>query len=141
MIGNGYREPPVIPVGGELPPMEPRPERSCKPTPGKASEPKGKSGKRSAGERFRVLNSFVDFTLAQLSRAEIAVWLILYRDTRDGTARTGMTDLARRAGCSRRAVVSAVRKLEKLALLKIVHRGGFHRGSSRYRVRPLVKDT
>jgi hypothetical protein len=140
MIGNGYREPRIIPVGGELPPMEPRSERSCKQAPGKASAPKGKTGKRSASERFRVLNNFVDFTLAQMSRAEIAVWLTLYRDTRDGTARTGMTDMARRAGCSRRSVVSAVQRLEKLGLLKVVHRGGINRGSSRYRVRPFVKD-
>jgi hypothetical protein len=138
MIGNGYREPRIIPVGGELPPMEPRAERSRKPTPGKASEPKGKTGKRSAGERFRTLNNFVDFTLAELSRAEIAVWLILYRDTRDGTARTGMADIARRAGCSRRQIVRAVQRLEKLGLLKVVHRGGFRRGASRYRVNPLV---
>ena len=140
MIGDGYHDPRIIPVGAELPPMEPRSERISTPTPGKASEPKGKAGKRSAGERFRALNTFVDFTLAELSRAEIAVWLILYRDTRDGTARTGMADLARRAGCSRRAVVSAVQKLEKVELLRIVHRGGIHRGPSRYRVRPLVKD-
>ena len=138
MIGNGYREPRIIPVGAELPPMEPRPGRSHKPTPGKANEPKGKTGMRSAGERFRTLNNFVDFTLADLSRAEIAVWLILYRDTRDGTARTGMADLARRAGCSRRHIVRAVLRLEKLGLLKVVHRGGFRRGASRYRVNPLV---
>jgi hypothetical protein len=138
MIGNGHREPRIIPVGGELPPMEQRPERSGKPTPGKANEPKGKPGKRSAGERFRTLNNFVDFTLAELSRAEIAVWLILYRDTRDGTARTGMADLARRAGCSRRQIVRAVQRLEKLELLKVVYRGGFRRGASRYRVNPLV---
>jgi len=140
MTGNGYHDPRIIPVGGELPPMDPRPERPARPSPGKAGKPKGETGKRPAGERFRVLNNFVDFTLAELSRAEIAVWVILYRDTRDGTARTGMADMARRAGCSRRAAVSAVQKLEKLGLLKVVHRGGIHRGSSRYRVRPLVKD-
>jgi predicted transcriptional regulator len=138
MIGNGYREPRIIPVGGELPPMEPRSERSRKPTPVKASEPKGRTGKRSAGERFRTLNNFVDFTLAELSRAEIAVWLILYRDTRDGTARTGMADLARRAGCAKRNAVRAVQRLEKLGLVKVIHRGGFRRGVSRYRVKPLV---
>jgi hypothetical protein len=138
MIGNGYHDPRIIPVGGELPPMEPRSERSHKPTPEKASKPKGKAGKRSVGERFRVLNNFVDFTLAELNRAEIAVWLILYRDTRDGTARTGMADLARRAGCAKRNAVRAVQRLEKLGLLKVVHRGGFRRGVSRYRVKPLV---
>jgi hypothetical protein len=138
MTGNGHREPRIIPVGGELPPMEPRPERTRKPTPGKASEPKGKAARRSVGERFRVLNNFVDFTLAELSRAEFAVWLILYRDTRDGTARTRMADIARRAGCSRRHIVRAVQRLEKLGLLKVVQRGGFRRGASRCRVSPLV---
>jgi hypothetical protein len=138
MIGNGYREPRIIPVGAELPPMEPRPGRSHKPTLSKASEPKGKTGKRSAGECFRTLNNFVDFTLAELSRAEIAVWLILYRDTRDGTARTGMTDLARRAGCAKRNAVRAVQHLEKFGLVKVIHRGGFRRVVSRCRVKPLV---
>ncbi len=138
MIGNGYREPRIIPVGGQLPPMEPRPERSGKPRPDKANEPKGQPGKHSAGERFRTLNNFVDFTLAELSRAEIAVWLILYRDTRDGMARTGMEDLARRAGCAKRNAVRAVQRLEKLGLVKVIHRGGFRRGVSRYRVKPLV---
>jgi hypothetical protein len=138
MIGNGYHDPRIIPVGGELPAMEPHSERSRKPAPGKASEPKGKVSKRPAGERFRVLNNFVDFTLVELSRAEIAVWLILYRDTRDGTARTGMTDLARRAGCAKRNAVRSVKRLEELGLLKVIHRGGFRRGVSRYRVKPLV---
>jgi hypothetical protein len=138
MIGNGHSEPRIIPVGGELPPMEPRSDRSGKLPPGKVSEPKGKAGKRSTGERFRTLNNFVDFSLGKLSRAQIAVWLILYRDTRDDTARTGMADIARRAGCSRRHIVRAVQRLEKLGLLKVVQRGGFRRGASHYRVNPLV---
>jgi hypothetical protein len=120
--------------------MEPMPRRPACPRPAEPANPKREAGKRSAVDRFRTLNNFVDFTLAELSRAEIAVWLILYRDTRDGTVRTGMADLARRAGCSRRAVVSAVQRLERLGLLKVVYRGGIHRGSSRYRVRPLIKD-
>src|SRR5690242_3669922 len=113
--------------------MEPRPE-SPPPEP-----PKGKTKGQTVG-RFQMLNAFVDNTLAELSRAEIAVWLILYRDTKpNGTVRTAMTDLVRRAGCSRRAVVSAAKTLEKLGLLKVLFRGGLHRGPSRYRVRPLGK--
>jgi hypothetical protein len=119
-----------------LPPMDSAPPPGRKPTakdrgPGKA---KGKTG-----ERFAVLNAFVDFTVAELSRAEIAVWLILYRDTRDGSARTSVSDLARRAGCNRRTAFRALRGLERACLLKIVHRGGLGRGPSRYRVRPLAK--
>lgn len=121
----------TVPLEG-LPPMddaEPMPPPPAKSSPGKSQ----------TGERFRVLNSFVDCTMGDLSRAEIAVWMILYRDTRDGSARTSMTDISRRAGCSCRAVVDATRRLEKRGLIKVIHRGGIHRGSSRYCVRPLVK--
>ena len=136
MTGNGFRFPDgIIPVGQEPPPMEPATPRTRRPDAGQQGKAKGK-----AGERFAVLNRFVDFTLADLSRAEIAVWLILYRDTREGTARTAYDDLARRAGCNRRSVCRAVHRLETLGLLKIVHRGGLGRGPSRYRVRPLAKD-
>jgi hypothetical protein len=117
----------------------PSPGPSSRPHRGK---PKGKraGAKANARERFAVLNAFVDFALADLSRAEIAVWLVLYRDTRDGTARTSYDDLARRAGCSRRNVSRAVRRLERRGLLKVVHRGGLRRGMSRYRVCPLPKE-
>jgi DNA-binding MarR family transcriptional regulator len=87
-----------------------------------------------------VLNAFVDFALGDLSRSEIAVWFVLYRDTRDGTARTSYADLARRAGCNRRNVGRAISRLERLGLLKVVHRGGLRRGVSRYRVRGMPKD-
>src|SRR5208283_4818560 len=102
---------------------------------GDRGEPKGKTG-----ERFAVLNAFVDFALADLSRREIAVWLVLYRDTRDGTARTSYDDLAKRTGLNRRNVGRALRRLEGRGLVKVVHRGGLHRGASRYRVRGLPKD-
>jgi DNA-binding MarR family transcriptional regulator len=96
--------------------------------------------KNKNADRFGVLNAFIDFTLVELSRAQITVWMILYRDTRDGTARTSMSDIARRAGCARRNVVRAVRQLEARGLIEVVHRGGFRRGTSRYRVKPLAKD-
>jgi hypothetical protein len=102
---------------------------------GDRDEPKGKTG-----ERFAVFNAFVDFALAELSRREIAVWLVLYRDTRDGTARTSYDDLARRAGLNRRNVGRAVKRLEQLGLLKVVHRGGLRRGASRYRVKGIQKE-
>lgn len=130
MNENGRPRP--IPVGDEPPPLQAaRHEQPAR---------DGGNAKGKAGERFIVLNSFIDFTLADLSRAEIAVWLILYRDTRDGTARTAYDDIARRAGCNRRSVCRAVRRLEQLGLLKVVYRGGFRRGPSRYRVRPLSRD-
>src|SRR5262249_51553945 len=103
--------PRVIPVGEELPPMEgPGPAGSGNGRPRNQARDRG-AAKGKAGERFAVLNAFVDFALADLSRREIAVWLVLYRDTRDGTARTSYDDLARRAGLNRRNVGRAVRRL------------------------------
>jgi DNA-binding transcriptional ArsR family regulator len=131
--------PHIIPVGEELPPMEgPGPAPSSN---GRQRHEGGAGGraKGKKGERFAVLNAFVDFALAGLSRAEIAVWLVLYRDTREGTARTSYDDIARRAGLNRRNVGRAVRRLEGRGLVKVVHRGGLRRGVSRYRVRGLPK--
>lgn len=84
---------PSLPGCQVLPAME---AADDKPSSGNGSGAKQKR-RRTAG-RFAVLNSFVDFALAGLGRADMAVWLILYRDTKDGIARTGQTDIARRAG-------------------------------------------
>ena len=57
-----------------------------------------------------MLNAFTDCALPTLTGAETKVWLILFRDTKaaTGTARTGQTDIARRAGLSARSVKLAV---------------------------------
>jgi hypothetical protein len=130
-------EPRIIAVGEELPPLIPwePADRNGDAGTGKANKPKGR-----AGERFKTLNSFADFTLASLGRAEIAVWLLLWRDTKDGTARTSVADLARRAGCNRATVFRALRRLTHRGLVRIVYRGGLGCGPSRYLVRPLAND-
>lgn len=75
-----------------------------------------------------------------LSRAEIAVWFVLFRDARDGIAQTGQTDIARRAGCDRRTVGRALRGLIRRGLVKIIRPGGLNRGPARYRVIPTGRD-
>ncbi len=108
---------------------------------GHPGEAKGKPARRKAGDRFAMLNAFVDFTLAGLTRNEIAAWLVLYRDTKpDGTARTSQADLARRAGTSDRTIRRALDALKRRGLLKVTYRGGIGRGASAYRVRPLPPD-
>jgi hypothetical protein len=135
-------EPRIIPVGKEPPPMDgpgPAPWSNGR----QRSQTKAKDGNKAkgkTGQRFAVLNAFVDFSLANLTRAEIAVWLVLYRDTREGMARTSYEDIARRAGLNRRNVGRAVRRLEGRGLAKVVHRGGLRRGVSRYRGRGVAKD-
>lgn len=136
--GNGQK-PPILEGCTVLPPMNPTPPANRPPVGKTADRDRGKA-KRKSAERFVVLNDFVDFTLAGLSRAEIAVWLVLYRDTRNGVADTAYDDLARRAGLNRRNVGRALRRLELRGLLQVVRRGGLNRGPSRYRILSLAKD-
>ncbi|GIW97050.1 MAG: hypothetical protein KatS3mg111_0383 [Pirellulaceae bacterium] len=126
--------PRILPRDSVLPPMNPEPPEPM--DSGRATRnPKGTRTKRKAAGRFGVLNEFVDCSMDGLTRAEIAVWLVLYRDVRDGVASTSQSDIARRAGISRKSVGKAIRKLEGRGLLQVVYRGGFHRGISKYRVR------
>ena len=98
----------------------------------KARPPLNLSGKSKG--RFALLNAFVDFSMGSLSRSEIIVWTILFRDSKDGIAATAQEDIARRGRINRRTVGRSLRRLESRGLLKIVHQGGFRRGVSRYRV-------
>ena len=120
----------VLKGAATLPPMETGQPNRHEPMP-------RKRGTKVTRKRFENLNTFVDCSLAGLSKTELATWLCLYRDTRNGTARTSQTDIARRVGCSVRGVRKATAKLEKCGLLICVFRGGLNRGASRYRVESL----
>lgn len=123
---------PAAPDTVDLPPPDAR-----RPT----ADRNGRGGTKAKGstDRFAVLNAFVDFTAGTLSRADLLVWLTLYRDTRDGIAATSQADIARRTGLARRTVQLATNRLAAAGLLQRVHRGGLRRGTSRYRVCGLRK--
>ncbi|TWU33743.1 helix-turn-helix domain-containing protein [Novipirellula artificiosorum] len=95
--------------------------------------------KRKTADRFAVLNAFVDFTLRGLTRPDVAVWLVLYRDTRDGIAKTSQADIGKRCGMSDRNVRRIIKRLESLGLLIVVQVGGIQKGPSSYRVLPMSK--
>ncbi|MEQ8209399.1 MAG: helix-turn-helix domain-containing protein [Lacipirellulaceae bacterium] len=118
-----------------LPPLESTDTRNL--TSCREPEIKPKTTRKRAANRFATLNQFIDETLATLCRGDIAVWMILYRDTRNGTARTSQADIARRGGLSVRGAAKAIKRLEKRGLLRVVYQGGLNRGSSRYSVLPL----
>ena len=138
------KTPKIIGVGNELPgppPARPRPEKGL---PGQEciqeciDDPKPAARKAQSARRFQALNSFVDRAMATLTRAELAVWVILFRDERDGTARTGRADLAHRAGCDRSTVTRALAGLVGRGLVEVTRRGGIRRGPNCYRVHPLA---
>ena len=126
---------PIIPGCEVLPPMNPPRPRTALNN-GKAEKPKRT---KQTAERFGTINAFVDFTLGSLTRNEAAIWLILWRDERNGTSRTSQADLARRAGVTRRTVVMVLERLESKRLLLRIRRGGLNRGLSVYRVLPVAK--
>lgn len=118
--------PPRTPGTAMLPPVTaaPRPPRLPRPPP------------RPAQDRFGEVDAFVDMTMRGLSRAELAVWMVLWRDIKPaGTAKTSQEDMARRAGCDVRTVRRAVDRLEALGLLRLVRKGRIGAGPSVYRVR------
>ena len=88
-----------------------------------------KTTKRQSRLRFELLNAFVDSGMADLSRAELAIWLVLYRDTkRSGTARVSLADIAHRAGIDRQTVSRAVSKLVRRRMPQVIRRGGLIEG-------------
>ena len=112
-----------------LDPMEPEPA---------TAKPRAKTSPKRK-DRFAEINAFADVSMRELTRAEIAVWLLLWRDTKpNGLAKTSQVDLARRGGLSDRAVRSAITKLRKLGLLNVVAKGRTGRAST-YRVRSTTK--
>lgn len=133
-LGQSTDGRPILTGAATLPPMNPveiASDRAAKASPDKP--------KRKTADRFRTLNEFVDSSMGELSRSEIAVWMVLYRDTRNGTVRTSQANVSRRAGMSVRAVKTATRKLIGLGLLRVVYQGGLNRGPSRYQVNALGK--
>ncbi|MCY3007683.1 MAG: helix-turn-helix domain-containing protein [Planctomycetota bacterium] len=121
-----------LPGASVLPPMS-------NPTQGnETSKAKGhKPSHKATRDRFAVLNEFVDLSLQGLTRAEIGTWLVLYRDTRNGTAKTSQGHIAKRLGVSSRSVRNAISKLADLGLLVVVYQGGLNKGLSVYRVASL----
>ena len=125
----------TLPVGGTLEPeaMPKKPTAKPKPKP----PPKQESPPEMRGDRWWQHNTFIDVHLRQLSPSERSVWQILFRDTQreTGFARTGQTDIATRAGISKRQVISAIASLVKKKYLEIVIKGRKHTGPSTYLVK------
>lgn len=87
------------------------------------------------GNRFKVLNTFVDHTMAGIPGRDALAWLVLYRDTKpDGLARASVAHIARRMGCSRSTAKRSLSRLKALRLVEVVQQGGKDKGPNTYRV-------
>ena len=117
-MGNGIPcQPPLV---------VPQPNRQ------RAKVAKGKP----TGDRWQTFNRIIDDILAPLTNAEARALMILFRDARADIARTAQSDIARRAGVSRRAIVDALQSLKQRGLIEIIRRGNLRNGVSEYRILP-----
>lgn len=87
------------------------------------TKPAKREGQRGRGsvpslDRFAWLNLFVDQTMRQLTPAEVAVWLALFRhhQTKTGFARVSQARLAEQTGLSVRSVQLALAGLRRKRL-------------------------
>ena len=103
-----------------------------------AKTPHKKPTKRD-GNRWNELNQFIDVTLRELTPAQAAVWLTLFRDERKGVSKSAQTYIAERCGLSRESVSRAINELERRGLVQTLHQGGLNQGLSWYRVKALNK--
>ena len=85
--------------------------------------------------KLLALNQFLDRTAQTLHSSAALVWLQLLRDERGGTARTAVTDLARRCGLSSRTVKRRLAELKECGLLEVVEAGTREVGPTTYKLR------
>ena len=90
-------------------------------------------------QRWTHFNRLIDFEQRHLSDSEFRVLLTLFRDSKNGIARTAQSDLARRTGKCRGTVVRAIKKLVEKGFIEIARQGGLigpegKREMSQYRI-------
>lgn len=113
---------------------QPAAPATAAPQPAGETQPRDVAG-TGKNDRWATFNTFVDAVLAQTSEAEVRVWLVLYRDVKPGgLARVGMTDIARRAGLTRRGVVKAINGLKRRRLIEVTARGSINGTPNAYRL-------
>lgn len=93
------------------------------------------NSKPKNAHRFYDLNNFVDVSMRDLTRVEIAVWLSLFRSARDRTVRLSREQIAATSGCSVKATGKAIQSLIAKKLIRQVVKGSLNRGPSSYRIR------
>ena len=122
---------------GGLPPVEPlQLQQACKPTEGTSCNREIKRS-HTTRNRFRTLNHFVDKIMRDLKSSEVLVWFVLYRDCRDGIAKTSQRDIAARTGLRQATVSKAIGRLVDDKLIERKYQGGFQKGSSIFKVHDL----
>ncbi len=109
------------------------------PSSAKDEKPKKKSPKTYAQERWMLINNFIVNSASQLKRSEMLVWLMLFRNSREGTVAMSQRNIAKLTGIRVDNINIAIKGLKQKGLVKVVHQGGYRHGMSRYRLRGRIQ--
>jgi len=85
-------------------------------------------------KKIKLLNRFVDGTIIGLEPFTSLLWVVLYREARDGFAALSHEQIATKMGVSARTVARHIDILIANRLLRKVKTGGFGRGCNRYQL-------
>lgn len=109
----------------------------------KAMQKKSKRKRKCAdavGRRWRLLNAFVDGGVVGLERADVVVWVVLFRHARaDGMVKVARTRLVAITGLASGTVKRAIRRLVAAGWLERIRRGGPSSGVAIYCVKHAGK--
>lgn len=104
-------------------------------------KPKAKAPKapKKDANRWQEFNHVVDVVMRDLPPAQLAVWVVLFRDERGGVSKSAQTYIATRCGLSRESVSRAIAGLVRRGLVTILRKGGINKGFSWYRLTHYTK--
>lgn len=93
-------------------------------------------------KKIKLLNRFVDETQIGLEPFTALLWVVLYRESRNGVAEISHGQLAKIMGVSGRTICRHIEVLIANKLLRKLKTGGYGRGCNRYQlgIRSLPKD-
>ena len=97
---------------------------------------KAKATKRkSSGDRWARLNSFVDISMREVTANESKVWLHLYRYERGGVVDASVRQIATGTGLHRNSTQNAIHGLMEKGLLEVLKRARHHGEATVYRLK------
>jgi DNA-binding transcriptional ArsR family regulator len=90
---------------------------------------------------WKVLNAFVDRTLAKIKQTDAVVWLVLFRNSTGGNVTISQARIATLTGLGLRTVEGAIRRLKQAGLVRVERRGNNLKGiGSTYRLRGRIRE-
>ena len=94
---------------------------------------------RPSGRWWGVLAAYVGHGMRQVSAGATCVWLVLFRNSRDGVVTRSREQIAATTGYTPKHVGRLLRELVSAGFLRVERRGRKQSGPTRYRILPIPR--